>query len=110
MSSDPPRISSGGGSSDERGNMAVELQIRESVLAQAFTEYVQTQLFIMCVPVSLPSLYVDHLDTVPGSLIFTDVPGGINISLKVAIHVVSGADVGAHPNGDPAGATQVFGE
>jgi hypothetical protein len=91
--------------------MTIEIQIRESSLGQAFAEFVQTQLFTMCVPANLPGLYVDHLDTVPGSLIFADVPGGgVKISLKVAIYVVSQADVGAHPNGEPDGATQVFGE
>ena len=85
--------------------MTIELQIRESVLAQALTEQVQTWLFMICIPGNQSGLYIDHLDTVPGSLTFADVPdGGIDISLKVAIYVVSEADVEIHPNGDPSGA------
>ncbi|MBX2999419.1 MAG: hypothetical protein KF893_12965 [Caldilineaceae bacterium] len=90
--------------------MTIELQIRESVLAQALTEQVQTWLFTTCVPVNHAGLYVDHLDTIPGSLTFADAPGrGIDISLKVAIYVVSQVDVEAHPNGDPTGAQQPAG-
>ena len=90
--------------------MTVEIQIRESSLGQAVTEYVQSQLFTLCVPATVPGLYVDHLDTAPGSLIFADRRGGgIEISLKVNIYVVFKPDVEAHPNGEPVGATNVFG-
>jgi len=90
--------------------MAVEVQIRETVLAQAFMEHVQTQLFTMCLP-GIPTIYADHLDTVPGSLAFSDSDhSGIQISLKIVLYVVGDAEVKAHPNGSPPGASQPLGE
>jgi hypothetical protein len=90
--------------------MAIEIQIREAVLAQAITEDVQRRVFTMCAPPVAPGINVDHLDTVPGSLAFGDVSNGVTVGLRVAIYVVSDADVMAHPNGTPDGAAAAAGE
>ncbi len=91
--------------------MAVEFQIREAVLAQAITENLQGRLFTMCLPDNIPGIHVDHLDSVPGSLNFTDLANGnIEIRIKVDLYIVLDVDLMARANASPAGATQAFGQ
>lgn len=81
--------------------MTLELHIRESVIAHAITQSVQTRLFTQCVPTPLPVI-VDHLDTVPDSVAFTQLPdGSIEVSLAVRVFVVLEPDLRAAP-GAPA--------
>ena len=81
--------------------MTLELHIRESVIAHAITQSVQTRLFTQCVPTPLPAI-VDHLDTVPDSVAFTQLPdGSVEVSLAVRVFVVLEPDLRAAP-GAPA--------
>ncbi|MGV9793118.1 hypothetical protein [Gordonia sp. NPDC003422] len=86
--------------------MTLELQVRETALAQATIEWVQAQLYTMCVPTNTAAITVDHLDTVPGSVTFANnASGGVDARLEIAIFVVTQADLFAHPNSTPTGAT-----
>lgn len=81
--------------------MTLELQIRESVIAHAITQWVQTRLFTQCVPTPLPVI-VDHLDSVPDSVAFIALPNkSIAVSLAVRVFVVLEPDLRATP-GAPA--------
>ncbi|GGG29340.1 hypothetical protein GCM10007304_48970 [Rhodococcoides trifolii] len=91
--------------------MAIELQVRESVLTHTVSEWVQKQLFTMCVPTGTPAITVDHLDVVPGSVvILPSAVGGIDIRLTAAIYTVNAADVLSHSNSVPDGAKVPTGE
>jgi len=85
------------------------VQIRESVLGSACIESVQSLLFAACAPAVSPLLYVDHLDTVAGSVSFSGAEGSIAISLDIAVYVVSESDIEAHPNAMPKGALAPLG-
>jgi len=90
--------------------MAVELQVRESALAQALVEWVQARLFTLCVPTT-SAMLVDHLDAVPGSVSFSNgADGGIDATRTVAIYAVSEADLLAHPNAVPDGSVTAAGQ
>ncbi|KAB7743199.1 hypothetical protein GA707_13840 [Nostocoides sp. F2B08] len=79
--------------------MTIEVQVRDSVLAQAVTEEVQRHLFTLCVASPVPAVSVDHVDTVDQSARFTTVPGaGVDVRLDVGVHMVTDDDVMAHPN------------
>ncbi|MEJ0098511.1 MAG: hypothetical protein WDO12_01685 [Pseudomonadota bacterium] len=81
--------------------MAIEVQVREGVLSQALTEYVQAQLNAHCPP-ALPSLYLDRLDTVPDSVVFFDAEdSAVGFRLAIRAFVTSHADLMAHPNAAP---------
>ncbi len=90
--------------------MAIQVQIREDVLAGACIEFAQAQLFATCALDLSPLLYIDHLDTVAGSAVFTGTQGAITLTLQVAVFVVNGADLAAHVNGVPAGALTPVGD
>lgn len=80
--------------------MTLELHIRESAVAHAITQWVQTRLFTTCVPTPLPVI-VDHLDTV-GTVAFTMRDDGtVAASLAARIFVVLEPDLVANP-GHPA--------
>ncbi|MCH5643964.1 hypothetical protein [Gordonia sp. ABSL49_1] len=86
--------------------MTLELQVRESALAQATIEWVQARLYTMCVPTNTAAVTVDHLDTVPGSVAFSNnAAGGVDLRLTVSIFAITQADLVAHPNSAPTGAT-----
>lgn len=62
-------------------------------------------------PLDPPALYIDHLDTVPGSVTFADASGGhIKIRFKIAVFMASEPDLEAHPNAAPAGAAVTVGD
>lgn len=89
--------------------MAIQVEVRENVLAVAITEFVQTQLFTTCTP-ALPGLFVDHLDAIQGSAHFDTTPNGqIMFALDIAVHIVTADAVMANPNAMPATAMTAVG-
>lgn len=82
--------------------MALELHLRDGALGQALTAHVQHQLFTMCGPAVMSELFVDHVDTVPGSVTVAEAsPTRLDVRLAVTVHTVTRSQVMTHPGGVP---------
>lgn len=104
-----PTAGTGADRRDQRGGasegsvMALELHLRDGALGQALTAHVQHQLFTMCGPAVMSELFVDHVDTVPGSVTVAELsPARLEVRLSLTIHTVTRAQVLASPGGVPA--------
>ncbi|GAB2581647.1 hypothetical protein [Microlunatus antarcticus] len=84
--------------------MALELQIRSSVLAELAVSSVQEQLLVACFPPT-PLGFVDHVDVGAAPVGLEPAGEAVRLRVPLDVFVVSRTDVLAAPNAVPAGAS-----